>query len=101
MPISSDEPLCPKFQPNIFDPSRCHDCLRQRYLHTGTGESAEVASQQKSSVDTGTGTKTEISSGNENENGIGPGKDVWLTPIPSQVEERDTSGKVRRGRAVE
>uniref|UniRef100_A0A3Q4M587 Uncharacterized protein n=1 Tax=Neolamprologus brichardi TaxID=32507 RepID=A0A3Q4M587_NEOBR len=32
MALSGDEPICPKFQPNIFDPSRCHDCLRQRHL---------------------------------------------------------------------
>uniref|UniRef100_A0A3Q1I8K8 Uncharacterized protein n=1 Tax=Anabas testudineus TaxID=64144 RepID=A0A3Q1I8K8_ANATE len=30
--MSGTEPTCPKFQPNIFDPSRCHDCLRQRHL---------------------------------------------------------------------
>lgn len=86
MPHSSDEPICPKFQPNIFDPSRCHDCLRQRHLHTSTGESTEVAPQQKSTAESGTLTGTGLSKG------------VLLTPNPSQAEERDTSSKVRKER---
>lgn len=28
--------MCPKFQPNIFDSSRCHECLRLKHLHTHT-----------------------------------------------------------------
>lgn len=88
MPLSDDEPICPKFQPNIFDPSRCHDCLRQRHLHAGAGQSAEVAPQQKSTADTGTVGIT------------GTGKGGLLTPIPSQAEERDTSSiKVRKNRS--
>ncbi|KAL7379048.1 hypothetical protein ABVT39_022554 [Epinephelus coioides] len=88
MPVSGDEPICPKFQPNIFDPSRCHDCLRQRHLHAGAVESsAEAAPQQKSTGETTIGTKTGT------EAGIGSGKGVLLTPIPSQAEERDTSSK--------
>ncbi|KAK2833809.1 hypothetical protein Q5P01_017698 [Channa striata] len=79
MPQCGAEPICPKFQPNIFDPSRCHDCLRQRHLHAGAGESAEVAPQQKSPADTGSG--------------AGASKGVLLTPIPSQAEERDASSK--------
>ncbi|KAI3360128.1 hypothetical protein L3Q82_014445 [Scortum barcoo] len=89
MPLSGDEPICPKFQPNIFDPSRCHDCLRQRHLHAGAGESAETAPQQKSTAETGTRAKT----GAGVDSGIGSGKGVLLTPIPSQAEERDTSSK--------
>ncbi|XP_078125095.1 uncharacterized protein LOC144529711 isoform X3 [Sander vitreus] len=87
MPLSGDEPICPKFQPNIFDPSRCHDCLRQRHLHAGAGESAEAAPKQKSTPEAGIGAKigTDV--------GIGSGKGVLLTPIPSQEEERDTSSK--------
>lgn len=88
MPVSSDEPICPKFQPNIFDPSRCHDCLRQRHLHAGAGDSKEAAPQQKSTTETGTETGTE--------SGIVLSKGVLLTPIPSQAEERDTSSKVRK-----
>lgn len=96
MPVSSDEPICPKFQPNIFDPSRCHDCLRQRHLHAGAGAggSAEAAvPQQKSTDETGIGAKI-----NGTDTGIGPDKGVFLTPIPSQAEERDTSSKVRKKR---
>ncbi|XP_029998115.1 serine/arginine repetitive matrix protein 2 [Sphaeramia orbicularis] len=92
MPLSGEEPICPKFQPNIFDPSRCHDCLRQRHLHAGTGESTEVEPQQKSTAETGgTGAKTDICGGTEN--GIGSIKGTLLTPIQSQAEERDTSTK--------
>lgn len=97
MPLSGDEPICPKFQPNIFDPSRCHDCLRQRHLHTSAGESTEVAPQQKSKADTGTEGKTVT--GTVTGTGIGAGKGVLLTPIPSQAEERDTSSKVRKKRS--
>ncbi|XP_067333644.1 TRIO and F-actin-binding protein-like isoform X1 [Channa argus] len=82
MPHSVDEPICPKFQPNIFDPSRCHDCLRQRHLHAGAGGSTEVAPQQKSTADAGTGALP----------GSRPGITL-LTPILSQAEERDTSSK--------
>ncbi|KAF3700511.1 TRIO and F-actin-binding protein Tara Trio-associated repeat on actin [Channa argus] len=71
-----------KFQPNIFDPSRCHDCLRQRHLHAGAGGSTEVAPQQKSTADAGTGALP----------GSRPGITL-LTPILSQAEERDTSSK--------
>ncbi|GAA6215553.1 serine/arginine repetitive matrix protein 2-like isoform X1 [Lates japonicus] len=91
MSLSGNEPICPKFQPNIFDPSRCHDCLRQRHLHAGAGESTEVAPQQKSKADTGTEGKTVT--GAVTGTGIGAGKGVLLTPIPSQAEERDTSSK--------
>lgn len=95
MPVSGDEPICPKFQPNIFDPSRCHDCLRQRHLHAGAGESTEAAAaQQKSTAEAGIGAKIGIDSG------IGSGKGVLLTPIPSQAEERDTSSKVRKMRGA-
>ncbi|KAM3597195.1 uncharacterized protein V6R79_001192 [Siganus canaliculatus] len=86
MPLSGDEPICPKFQPNIFDPSRCHDCLRQRHLHAGTGASTEAAGQQQqkpTAEPERTGAKT----------GSGSGKGVLLTPIPSQPDERDTSSK--------
>uniref|UniRef100_A0A3P9BAJ7 Uncharacterized protein n=1 Tax=Maylandia zebra TaxID=106582 RepID=A0A3P9BAJ7_9CICH len=60
MALSGDEPICPKFQPNIFDPSRCHDCLRQRHLHAGAGESTEVTQQQISAAESGAGAKTGI-----------------------------------------
>uniref|UniRef100_A0A3P8Q5L8 Uncharacterized protein n=1 Tax=Astatotilapia calliptera TaxID=8154 RepID=A0A3P8Q5L8_ASTCA len=86
MALSGDEPICPKFQPNIFDPSRCHDCLRQRHLHAGAGESTEVTQQQISAAESGAGAKT----------GIGSRKGEALTPISSQAEERDTSSKVRQ-----
>ncbi|KAL0199271.1 hypothetical protein M9458_007811, partial [Cirrhinus mrigala] len=45
MPLTGDELLCPKFQPNIFDSTRCHDCLRQKHLHN-TCSSAERAPEQ-------------------------------------------------------
>lgn len=93
MPLSSDEPVCPKFQPNIFDPSRCHDCLRQKHLHASTGERIEAAPQQICTKEPGDGSK--IGTGT----GIGQGKGVFLTPIPSQTEERDTSSKVRKMRS--
>ncbi len=92
MPLSNDEPMCPKFQPNIFDPSRCHDCLRQRHLHAGTGESTEAAPQPKSTAETELGAKTGT------DTGVGLGKGVSIIPIPSQTEERDTSSKVREKR---
>lgn len=93
MPLSSDEPVCPKFQPNIFDPSRCHDCLRQKHLHSSAGERTEAAPQQISTKEPGDGSK--IGTGT----GIGQGKGVFLTPILSQTEERDTSSKVRKMRS--
>lgn len=92
MPLSGDEPICPKFQPNIFDPSRCHDCLRQRHLHASAGESTEAAPRQKSTAEPGNGTKTGT------DTGIGQGKGVFLSPIPSQTEERDSGSKVRKKR---
>ncbi|XP_028311944.1 serine/arginine repetitive matrix protein 2 [Gouania willdenowi] len=82
MPLSDDEPICPKFQPNIFDPSRCHDCLRQRRLHVGTGEGAEVPPQQKPTAE------PEVRSASSPS-----GKGLALTPIQSQAEDRDTSCK--------
>nr|XP_057905342.1 serine/arginine repetitive matrix protein 2 [Doryrhamphus excisus] len=72
MPLPDDEPACPQFQPNIFDPSRCHDCLRQRRLHDGAGDRTEAKATPKAigGAKMGTG---------------------MLTPIPSQAEDRDTS----------
>ncbi|XP_034058190.1 serine/arginine repetitive matrix protein 2 [Gymnodraco acuticeps] len=90
MPISNDEPICPKFQPNIFDPSRCHECLRQKHLHTGAGVSAaEEAPQPKPNKETGIGAKTGAVTG------IGSVLIALtpITPIASQAEERDTSSK--------
>lgn len=96
MPASSDEPICPKFQPNIFDPSRCHDCLRQRHLHAGSGESGEAAAaQQKTTAEAGAGAKTGLEKATES------GRGVLLTPILSQAEDRDTSSKVRKRRGME
>ncbi|XP_034045734.1 uncharacterized protein LOC117527479 isoform X2 [Thalassophryne amazonica] len=91
MPLSGDKFICPKFQPNIFDPSRCHDCLRQRHLHAGAGERTASELQHKSSADAGTAVKTGVETGT----GAGSGsvKGVLLTPVPSQAEERDTSSK--------
>lgn len=91
MSLSGNEPICPKFQPNVFDPSRCQECLRQRHLHSSSGETAEAAAQQKALTEpeTGTGTWT------------GPSRGGLLTPIQSQAEDRDTSSKVRRGRSAE
>lgn len=87
MPLSSDEPVCPKFQPNIFDPSRCHECLRQKHLHATAGDTSGAAAQQQiSAKEAGDGYKIET----------GQGKGMFLTPIPSQTDERDTSSKVRK-----
>lgn len=87
MSLSGNEPICPKFQPNVFDPSRCQECLRQRHLHSSSGETADAAAQQKALTEpengTGTGTWT------------GPSRGGLLTPIQSQAEDRDTSSKVR------
>ncbi|XP_055366977.1 serine/arginine repetitive matrix protein 2 [Betta splendens] len=69
MPQSDNQPVCPKFQPNIFDRSRCHDCLRQQHLHA-------EASQQKPTAAAGTGLKGGL-----------------LTPVPAQAEEREASSK--------
>ncbi|XP_061702009.1 TRIO and F-actin binding protein b isoform X1 [Syngnathoides biaculeatus] len=76
MPLADDETVCPEFQPNIFDPSRCHSCLRQRHLHRDT----EAGPQPKSNADSVAGAKC----------GTGPCNGT-LPPIPSQSEERDTS----------
>lgn len=88
MSPTGEEPTCPKFQPNIFDPSRCHDCLRQKRLHSGARESAEATPQQKSPAEPGNAARTQTDSG------LGRVQGVALTPIPSQEEERDTSSKV-------
>lgn len=88
MSPTGEEPTCPKFQPNIFDPSRCHDCLRQKHLHSGTRESVEATPQQKSPAEPENAAKTQTDSG------VGRVEGVALTPIPSQEEERDTSSKV-------
>lgn len=90
MPLSGDEPTCPKFQPNIFDPSRCHDCLRQRHLHSGSGEGTEAALLQISTAEPVNGTKTGT------DTSAGQGKRVFLKPIPSQTEEKDSSSRVRK-----
>ncbi|TWW69341.1 hypothetical protein D4764_18G0001470 [Takifugu flavidus] len=87
MSPTGEEPTCPKFQPNIFDPSRCHDCLRQKHLHSGARESAEATPQQKPAAEPENGVKTQTDSK------VGRVKGVALTPIPSQEEERDTSSK--------
>ncbi|MEQ2175774.1 hypothetical protein GOODEAATRI_021187 [Goodea atripinnis] len=87
MSQSSDEPTCPRFQPNIFDPSRCHECLRQRHLHTSAGERTKLEPQQKPLPEDG----NIIGQSPEFGNGIGSSKRVLLTPISSQAEERDTS----------
>lgn len=88
MSPTGEEPTCPKFQPNIFDPSRCHDCLRQKHLHSGTKEGVEATPQQKSAAEPENAAKTQTDSG------VGRVEGVALTPIPSQEEERDTSSKV-------
>lgn len=85
MPLSSDEPVCPKFQPNIFDPSRCQECLRQKHMHASAGHASGAEAQQQISA-------KEAGDGSTNE--VGRGKGVFLTPIPSQTDERDTSSKV-------
>lgn len=90
MSPTGEEPTCPKFQPNIFDPSRCHDCLRQKHLHSGARESAEATPQQKPAAEPENGVKTQTDSK------VGRVKGVALTPIPSQEEERDTSSKVEK-----
>lgn len=89
MALSSDEPICPKFQPNIFDPSRCHDCLRQRHLHAGVGGNTEGTPLHRSTADSESRAKSFPDAVTES------GKGAALTPIPSQAEERDTSSKVR------
>ncbi|CDQ81533.1 unnamed protein product [Oncorhynchus mykiss] len=74
MPLSGDDLICPKFQPNIFDSSRCHDCLRQKHLHsrTSTGTGTAETPQQSLTV--------------EKE----PGQ---ATPPAPQAVERDSSAK--------
>ncbi|KAL4658031.1 cyclin-dependent kinase 12-like [Arapaima gigas] len=42
---SVEELYCRKFQPNIFDPSRCFSCLRLRHLHTNTPPQEDSDSQ--------------------------------------------------------
>lgn len=88
MSPTGEEPTCPKFQPNIFDPSRCHDCLRQKHLHSGARERAEATPQHKTPAEPEDAAKTQTDSG------LGQVEGVALTPIPSQEEERDTNSKV-------
>jgi hypothetical protein len=76
MPLSGDDLICPKFQPNIFDSSRCHDCLRQKHLHSGT------------STGTGTAETPQQNLAVEKE----PGQATGPPPAPQAVE-RDTSAK--------
>lgn len=90
MSPTGEEPTCPKFQPNIFDPSRCHDCLRQKHLHSGARERAGATPQQKPAAEPENGAKIQTDSK------VGRVKGVALTPIPSQEEERDTSSKVEK-----
>lgn len=92
MSPTSEEPTCPKFQPNIFDPSRCHDCLRQKHLHSGARESAKATPQQKSPAEPANAAKTQTDSR------VGRVVGAALTPIPSQEDERDTSSKVGKKR---
>lgn len=50
MPLAAaDEPVCPKFQPNIFDSTRCHDCLRQKHLHN-TCSGGELVPEPRASA---------------------------------------------------
>ncbi|KAM9745852.1 uncharacterized protein ACNS7B_010047 [Menidia menidia] len=91
MSHSAEEPSCPKFQPNIFDPSRCHDCLRQRHLHTSAEDSPEPAPQEKPQTQPEAGAKAGTGAGLGT--GIGSSRGGVLTPIPSQAEEGDTSCK--------
>lgn len=94
MPFSVDEPICPKFQPNIFDPLRCHDCLRQRHLHSGSGETPEGSERgQKPSTDTFEKMRFADTGG-----GSVKDKRVALTTVSSQGEEKDTSSRVRKRR---
>lgn len=91
MSPTGEEPTCPKFQPNIFDPSRCHDCLRQKHLHSGARESAEATPPPpKSPAEPENAAKT------QSDSRIGRVEAGALTPISSQEEERDTSSKVGR-----
>lgn len=90
MSPTGEEPTCPKFQPNIFDPSRCHDCLRQKHLHAGVRESTEATPQQKSAAEPKNAVITQTDST------VGRVTGVALTPIPSQEDERDTSSKVEK-----
>lgn len=80
MPLSCDDLICPKFQPNIFDSSRCHDCLRQKHLHSGT------------STGTGTAETPQQSLTVEKEPGQDTGPPPTLLPAPQAVE-RNTSAK--------
>lgn len=80
MPLSGDDLICPKFQPNIFDSSRCHDCLRQKHLHSGT------------STGTGTAETLQLSLTAEKEPGQATGPPPTLLPAPQAVE-RNTSAK--------
>ncbi|XP_057201365.1 serine/arginine repetitive matrix protein 2 [Triplophysa rosa] len=47
MPLTGDELVCPKFQPNIFDSTRCHDCLRQKHLHNSSPEHDTTAAHSQ------------------------------------------------------
>ncbi|XP_038844548.1 serine/arginine repetitive matrix protein 2 [Salvelinus namaycush] len=80
MPLSGDDLICPKFQPTIFDSSRCHDCLRQKHLHsdTSTGTGTAETPQQSLTV--------------EKEPGQATGPPPTLLPAPQAVE-RDASAK--------
>ena len=89
MPVAGDDLVCPEFQPNIFDPSRCHDCLRQKRLHVGAGANevgtataaSPAAVPQPSPPVPGTGRAL-----------APPG--APLLSLPGQTGERDTSNKV-------
>ncbi|XP_031690839.1 serine/arginine repetitive matrix protein 2 [Oncorhynchus kisutch] len=96
MPLSGDDLICPKFQPNIFDSSRCHDCLRQKHLHSGTSTGTGTAEtpQQSLTVEKEPGQATvplpapQLSLTVEKE----PGQATVPPPAPQAVK-RDTSAK--------
>jgi len=91
MPPPADDPVCAKFQPNVFDPSRCHDCLRQKHSHAGAGPPTEAGSPASGKeIATGMGNRTRPT--NETRT-VTAEEEV----SPLAVEVGDTSGRKEVG----
>ncbi|CAL8311418.1 unnamed protein product [Arctogadus glacialis] len=98
MPLPPEEPVCAEFQPNVFDPSRCHDCLRQKRVHAGAVTHTEEATPAAG---------TERATGFRSRTGNGSGASPETRTVTGEEEAsptvrgRDVSGRKEAGREEE
>ena len=94
MPLPPEEPVCAEFQPNVFDPSRCHDCLRQKRVHAGAVTHTEEATPAAG---------TERATGFRSRTGNGSGASPETRTVTGEEEAsptvrgRDVSGRKEAG----